>query len=144
MDREIAQHQEAITGLKTNEKLLRSNLASINATMSTDELRSNVRSLEADKAQLQARLAPLRQGDVKPVSIEQKAEADRLWGAWKKIAEVRRKIAMELWAMGTETLPEGKIEGDVWVSTQRVLQYLRDHSAKYSMFQEELGLEGDV
>ena len=119
MDKSIAEHRESIAGLKTNEKLLRSNLASINAIMSTDELRSNVHSLEGERAELQARLAPLRQGDVKPVSIEQKAEVDRLWGEWKKKAEARKKIAMEFWAMGMEALPEGKTKAEVWVSAQR-------------------------
>ena len=119
MDREIAEHRESIATLKANEKLLRSNLASVNATVSTDELRSNVDSLGAEKAELLARLGPLRKGDVKPVSIEQKAEVDRLWSVWKRKAEGRKRIAMELWAMGTDTLPEGKTKGDVWVRALR-------------------------
>ena len=131
MDKEIADHRESISTLKANEKLLRSNLASVNATMSTDELRSNVYSLETEKTELLARLALLRKGDVKPVSIEQKAEVNHLWGLWKRKADGRKMIAMELWAIGTDNLPDGKTKADVWVGNSGWRMDVRHRNADF-------------
>ena len=116
MDHTITALREQIAILKANEKLLRSNLASLNATMSTTELRAQVHALQSSKAELLARLGPLMKGVVKPVTREEKAEVDVAWKMWKQKALVRKKIAMELWGMVTEVLPEGKQNGELWVS----------------------------
>lgn len=116
MDKEIASLRESLSTLKANEKLIRSNLVNVNAILSTDELRDNVQSLEAKKDELLDRLGPLRKGDIKPVSQEEKAEVDRLWSLWKSKAEGRTNIAMELWRTVTEVLPEGQTKGELWVS----------------------------
>ncbi|KAL9637309.1 MAG: hypothetical protein Q9164_002271 [Protoblastenia rupestris] len=122
MDKEITSLRDEVATLKSNEKLLRSNLASVNATMSTAELRSHVQSLLSEKAEVLARLGPLRKGDVKPVSAAEKEAINYEWTIWKRRSEMRKKMAMELWAMGTEVVPEDKSKEDIW---------------------EELGLEED-
>ena len=118
LDREIAAIREAIATLKSNERLLRSNLASVNASMSMEELSSKVETLEVEQKTLLSRLEPLRNGDVKPVVPEEKATIERLWLTWKRTMEGRRKMALEIWALGTETLPEGRTKGELWVSFQ--------------------------
>ncbi|KAG8529324.1 uncharacterized protein KY384_005960 [Bacidia gigantensis] len=123
MDQRISSLRDDIATLKSNEKLLRSNLLSVNATLSTQELNSTVHSLESDKASLRTRLGPLRKGDVKPVSLQEKAEVDHLHARWSKEAVGRKRIALELWLMVTEDLPEGMAKDDFW---------------------DALGLEGDA
>ena len=116
MDKQIASLREDLSTLKSNEKLLRSNLVSANATMSTTELSSLVKDLSNEQAEFLARLCQLRNGDIKPVTPEEKESVDKEWAMWKRKAEARKKIAMELWAIGTEVLPEGKTKEEVWVS----------------------------
>lgn len=62
------------------------------------------------------RLETLRKGEAKPVSPEEKAEADRLWLQWGRRAKARKKICMEIWAMVSEELPEGMTREELWVS----------------------------
>lgn len=114
-DKEIATLRDAIATVKANEKLLRANLISVNATISTGELRSNVALLELEKNEILERLGPLRAGDVKPVIPEEKAAVDKEWRMWQRKAGTRKKICMELWEMCTEEMPEGKTKDELWV-----------------------------
>ena len=118
MDQEIESNREAIATLKSNEKILRSNLASVNTSMSTEDLSFKVEALEVEKKTLLSRLEPLRKGDVKPVQPQEKAIVDRLWTTWKRTMEGRKKMTLEMWASGTEALPEGKTKGELWVKSQ--------------------------
>ena len=45
------------------------------------------------------------------------------WCRWRKKADGRKKIAMELWAMLSEEVPEGTTRAEIW---------------------EDWGLEGDL
>lgn len=122
MDKEIADVRETIATAKANEKLMRANLISVNATLSTEELGSNVSLLELEKNEMVARLGALRSGNVKPVLPEEKEMVDRAWREWSRKASSRKKICMELWAVSTEEMEPGKRKEELW---------------------EELGLEGD-
>ncbi|KAF6241155.1 hypothetical protein HO173_000949 [Letharia columbiana] len=122
MDKEIADLRATIATAKANEKLMRANLVSVNATLSTVELRSSVSLLELEKKEIIARLGPLRSGNVKPVLPEEKEAVDKAWREWSRKASSRRKICMELWAISTEEMEPGKTRKELW---------------------EELGLEGD-
>jgi len=115
MDKEIATLRDTIATSKANEKLLRANLISVNATMSTDELRNSVILLEHDKKELLRRLGSLRSGNVKPVLPEEKEAVDREWTQWSRKAAVRKKICLELWEICTEEVPEGKTKEELWV-----------------------------
>ncbi|KAL2045568.1 hypothetical protein N7G274_001996 [Stereocaulon virgatum] len=122
MDAEITSLRETITTAKATEKLLRANLASVNATMSTEELHASVTVLEREKKDILGRLGPLKTGNVKPVLPEEKIKVDKEFSRWEKIAGKRKKICLELWAMCTEQMEEGKTREELW---------------------EEWGLEGD-
>lgn len=115
MDKEIDTLRECIATAKSNEKLVRANLISMNATLSTEELRSSVSILEHERKEILGRLNPLRSGDVKPVMPEEKEAVDREWTQWSRKAGVRKKIFMELWEFCTEELPEGKTKRELWV-----------------------------
>lgn len=122
MDKDITELRETIATAKANEKLLRANLISVNATLSTDELRSSVSLLGLEKKEILARLGPLRSGNVKPVLPEEKEAVAKTWREWSRKASLRKRICMELWAISTEEMEPGKTRKELW---------------------EELGLEGD-
>ena len=115
MDKEIADLRETIATAKTNEKLMRANLISVNATLSTEELRSSVSLLELEKKEIVARLGALRSGNVKPVLPEEKEAVDKMWRAWSRKAISRKKICKELWAFSTEEMEPGKTREELWV-----------------------------
>ena len=115
MDKEIAKLGETVATAKANEKLLRANLISVNATLSTEELRSIVSLLEFEKKEIVARLVGLRSGNVKPVSPEEKEAVDKTWREWSRKANSRKKIFAELWAIVTEEMEPGKTSKDLWV-----------------------------
>lgn len=115
MDAEIATLRTDIANAKATEKLLRTSLVSANATLSTDELRTAVALLEYDRMETLGRLGPLREGSVKPAAPEEKARVDIEWRLWGKKASARRKIGMELWALCTQEVEEGKTREDLWV-----------------------------
>ena len=116
MDAEIETLRNSITNAKAQEKLLRANLSSLNATLSTDELRAEVQVQRCQKLELEDRLKMLREGHVKPVSPEERAQVDKEWARWSTQAATRKKICMDMWAMLTEEVPEGMTREDLWVS----------------------------
>lgn len=114
-DKEIADLRGTIATAKAKEKLIRANLISVNATLSTEELHSSVSLLELEKKEILARLGPLRSGDVKPVLAAEKEAVDKAWRDWSRKASSRKKICMELWAFSTEEMEPGKTREEVWV-----------------------------
>ena len=116
MDEEIANLREQITAMKSEEKILKSNLAGLKATTSTQDLRSNLITIEREKDEMFHRLKLLRVGDVKPVSPQEKAELDKAWKEWSRNVASRKKICMDVWDYITEELPEGKTKEELWVS----------------------------
>lgn len=119
MDKELTTLRENIATAKANEKLLRANLVSVNATLSTEGLRNSVLLLEQEKNEMAGRLQALRSGNVRPVLPEEKEAVDREWAQWSKKAGVRKKICLELWAFCTEEVPEGMTKEELWVRFSR-------------------------
>ena len=115
MENEIVTLRQETADTKSKEKMLRAELISISATMSTQDLQASITSLEVEKKEVLARLRPLREGNVKPVSLEEKEKVDKEYKKWSKCALARKKICMELWDMCTEVLEEGKTKEDLWV-----------------------------
>ena len=116
MDKSIADLRDAIATARSKEKLLRASLVSVNATLSTDELRNNVSLLRFDKDEILVRLVLLRSGNMKHVLPEEKENVEKEWKQWSKVASSRRRICMELWEYSTEKMKEGKTKGELWVS----------------------------
>lgn len=115
MDKEIADLRETIATARADEKLLRANLISVNATLSTEELRGRVSLLELEKKETTARLDALKSGNVKPVLPEEKEAVDKAWREWSRNARLRQKICLELWAFSTEEMEPGKTKAELWV-----------------------------
>ena len=58
MDAEIATLREKIAEAKADEKALKANLGNVEATLSTEELKSSVVALQTEKEELLARCGP--------------------------------------------------------------------------------------
>ena len=121
MDQEITALRESVTTAKANQQLLKANLAAVNARVSTDDIRSQITVLNTDRVKILGRLGSLRSGDVKPVSAEDKEEADKAWILWSKKAASRKRICMEMWSYCTEQLPEDQTKEDLWVRDYQTL-----------------------
>ena len=121
MGQEISALRESIATAKANEKLLKANLAAVNATVSTDELRSQITVLDVDKLEILDRLGALQSGNVKPLSAEEKEEASKVWILWSKKAASRKRICMEMWSYCTEQLPEDQTKEDLWARNYQTL-----------------------
>ena len=115
LDRDIAALREHLGTTKANEKLLRASLISVNATLSTEELRSSVSLLEHEKNEVLGRLGPLRAGNFNPVSPREKEAVESEWSQWYRKLAARKKICLEMWEICTEEVPEGKTKAELWV-----------------------------
>jgi 26S proteasome regulatory subunit (ATPase 3-interacting protein) len=117
MDSQIETQRSDITSCKTQEKQLRLILTTLTSTLSTADLRDSVSKLEKEKIEVLSRLEVLRQGDVKPVEVKEKAKVEKEWKVWKRNVEVRKGFVKEMWGMVSEQLPEGvETREDLWVS----------------------------
>ena len=87
-------------------KILRSTLSSLNSELSTADLVSSVSGLEAEKAEILARLESLKQGKAKKVTKEQREEVEREWKKAGSVARKREKIVRECWAFIEERVGE--------------------------------------
>jgi 26S proteasome regulatory subunit (ATPase 3-interacting protein) len=115
LDRDIHELQEKVATARAQEKLLRANLMAVHATVSAEDLRANVITLESEKQEALCRLDSLRAGTVKPVSAQEQDEVEKAWKGWVKKANSRKKICMELWDFCTEEMEEGQTKQDLWV-----------------------------
>ena len=52
---------------------------------------------------------------MKPVLPEEKEAVDKAWREWSRKSSSRKKICMELWAVSTEEMEQGKTRGELWV-----------------------------
>ena len=98
-----------------DQKALNSCLASIRCPLPTRELRSIVESLEAERTIVVDRLTWLSVEDFTSLLPEQKADVNRQWSSWSRQAAARKAMALELWRIVTELLPEGRSRDILWV-----------------------------
>lgn len=115
MDKDIHELRESITNARAQEKILRANLIGVNATVSVDDLRAHVITLESEKQAALDRLSLLRAEAFVPISIQEQDEVERAWKEWVKKANSRKRICMELWGFCTEEMEEGQVRQDLWV-----------------------------
>ena len=115
MDKEIASLRDSIALARSNEKLLKASLATVNAALCTEDLRASITGLELEQREILARLGPLRSGNVRPIPPEEKEETERIWRQWSKRAASRKRICMDMWSYATEEMPEGQTKEDLWV-----------------------------
>lgn len=115
MDKEIHEVREAINNARAQEKILRANIIAANATVSVDDLRAHIITLESEKQGALDRLSLLRAGAFQPIPAQEHDEVEKAWKEWVRKANSRKKICMELWGFCTEEMEEGQVKQDLWV-----------------------------
>lgn len=130
--------RDETTTLNATTKSLRNELAQLNSSLSTADLRTSVASMEEEKAEITARLERLRSGSVKPVSVEEKEKVDRELKLCERVVLSRKRIVKEMWGGVLECLPEGTNVEDM-----KVCDDLGCISSWYyaDVPQEDLGIE---
>ncbi len=108
--------QTETTSLRAREKALKASLATLTSTPSTGDLQRGVSALEREKADLEARLGPLRAGTTALVSKKEMETVEGEVKRWERVEARRRRIREEMWAVVRDVLPEGTDVGDVMVS----------------------------
>ena len=110
MDAETTRLRDATTALKAEEKELRLALREGTSQVPLTELRSSIATFEQEKAEMTARLAKLKGGNLKPVSVDEREKINGDHRKWSKTAGARKKIRKELWADICGLLPTDKVE----------------------------------
>ena len=115
MSKEIERLRESVAAARSHEKLLKASLATVNATLSVEDLRASIIALELEQREILARLVPLRTGSVTPVLPGEREEAEKLWRQWSRKAASRKRFCLDMWDYCTEELPEGQSKEELWV-----------------------------
>ena len=119
MEEETTRLRDATAALKAEEKELRLALREGASQVPLPELKASVTLLEEQKAEMTARLAKLKGGGLKAVSLEERERVGMEFRKWQRVAGARKRIRGELWR---------EIEGNL-------------EREKVAETKEELGLE---
>ncbi|KAL8722659.1 MAG: hypothetical protein Q9225_000891 [Loekoesia sp. 1 TL-2023] len=115
VDQEAEKLQDQIESARSYERLLKANLAALRAGPSIEDVRANVTSLELKKEELMDRLDGLRSGKINLVPAIEKEAVDKAWIDWKRKADSRKRIFVDMWAIVCDGLPEGQTKEQLWV-----------------------------
>lgn len=99
MDAETTRLKDATAQLKVEEKAVRAILRDHASLTPLPELKASVAALQQEKETLSARLAKLKDGDVKPITAEERARVIAEHKKWQGCVGSRRKIRLEMWRM---------------------------------------------
>ncbi|KAL8851072.1 MAG: hypothetical protein Q9221_003968 [Calogaya cf. arnoldii] len=117
MEAQIKQLQAQVQTARGYQRLLKANLASLNAASTSDDVRANVTALELEKEELSIRLEDFRTGRITAVTAEEKDVVEQTLQHWITKADSRKHIFMELWAVVRDVIPEGQKKDQLWVGT---------------------------
>jgi 26S proteasome regulatory subunit (ATPase 3-interacting protein) len=106
MDAEVERLKDATITLKNDEKALRASLRDHASVTPLPELKAAVASLQQQKEEMSARLAMLKNGNVKPITAEERERVNAEHGKWKQSVNARRKIRAEMWKTIADIVPE--------------------------------------
>lgn len=105
--------------MKDEEKELRLSLRQGANTVPPVEIKKNVAAMTAEKAELEERLAKLKNGSTKPIDPSKRDRINKSYKKLSKQASNRRKICKYLW----ETISGGLMDGGV---DQEVINGLKE------------------
>ncbi|KAM0717540.1 hypothetical protein Q7P37_007392 [Cladosporium fusiforme] len=106
MDAETSRLKDNTAQLKAEEKVLRATLRDHASLMPLPELKTSVATLQYEKEAMCARLAKLKDGDVKPITPEERARVNAEHEKWQGCIGSRRKIRLEMWKMIEELISD--------------------------------------
>lgn len=106
MDAEISRLKDATAQLKAEEKGMRAALRDSASLTPLPELKASVAALQQEREAMSARLAKLKDGDVKPITPEERARVNSEHKKWQVCNGARRKIRVEMWKMIEELISD--------------------------------------
>ncbi|KAF2835808.1 homologous-pairing protein-like protein 2 [Patellaria atrata CBS 101060] len=106
MDATIVALRDETTNLRATEKSLKTSLSTLQATLSTTDLRAAVSTLETERTEILGRLEGLRSGSAKPIDEKEKQDVEDEVRKWESLERKRKKIREEMWGFLCESLPE--------------------------------------
>lgn len=110
MDAEATRLKDATSALKADEKGLRASLRDHASVTPLPELKASVASLQKQKEEMLARLAKLKDGNVKPITPEEREKVAVEHKKWQQSVAARRKIRAEMWKIIADIVAEpGKL-----------------------------------
>ena len=134
LDAEIKHLQDQLTQLKAHEKKTRAELAALSAKPLVSEIQKGIIQLEQEKDEITTHLANLRDSDLVPVSLGERAKIESEWGFWRKHVNVRRRICRELWRRCSEVLPGDMTHEELQVRGKQALLLLISTSFRLMFF----------
>ncbi|KXT16435.1 hypothetical protein AC579_5142 [Pseudocercospora musae] len=105
---ETTRLREELIAMKDEEKELRLSLRQGVNTVPLVEIKKNVAAMTTEKAELEERLARLKNGSTKPIDPSKRDRVNKSYKKLSKQASNRRKICKYLW----ETILDGLVEGN--------------------------------
>lgn len=99
MDAETARLKDATAALKADEKELRTALREHASLTPLPELKASVSALREEKEAMVARLAKLKDGNVKPITPEERDKVAAEHNKWRLCVNARRKIRSDMWKL---------------------------------------------
>lgn len=106
MEAETERLKDATTALKADEKALRASLRDHASVTPLPELKASVATLQQQKGEMSARLVTLKDGNVKPITAEEREKVAAEHHKWKQSLNARRKIRTEMWKTVADAVPE--------------------------------------
>ena len=113
MEDETTRLKDATAALKADEKGLRASLKDHASVTPLPELKASVAALQQEKEEMSERLTKLKNGNVKPITTEERDKVAVDYNKWKQILTARRKIRAEMWKTIADVNPEPEKLGDV-------------------------------
>ena len=113
MESETARLKDATAALKAEEKELRASLTDHASVTPLPELKASVAALQQQQQEMCERLTKLKNGNVKPITPEERDKVAAEYNKWQKSLTARRKIRAELWKIIADANPDSEKLWDV-------------------------------
>jgi len=113
MENETTRLKDATAALKTDEKGLRATLKDYASVTPLPELKASVATLQQQKEEMNGRLTKLKNGNIKPITPEERDKVAAEYTNWQKSLAARRKIRAEMWKIIADVNPDPEKLGDV-------------------------------
>jgi len=105
MEEETTRLKDSTAALKADEKALRASLKDHASATPLPELKASVAALQQEKEGMCERLAKLKDGNVKPITPEEREMVATEHNKWKQSLSARRKIRAEMWKIIADVVP---------------------------------------
>jgi 26S proteasome regulatory subunit (ATPase 3-interacting protein) len=113
MENETTRLKDATAALKADEKGLRASLKDHASVTPLPELKASVAALQQQKEEMCERLAKLKNGNGKPITLAERDKVTAEYNKWQRSLAARRKIRAEMWKVIADVNPDPEKLSDV-------------------------------